>query len=40
VAAVVKVERRSNRPVGFDIVGFEGDTGGTLDLLIPGVPEF
>jgi hypothetical protein len=40
VAAVSKVERRSNRPVGFDIVGFEGDTGGALDLLIPGVLEF
>lgn len=25
VAAVNKVERRSNRPVGFDIVDFEGD---------------
>jgi hypothetical protein len=40
VAAVDKVERRSNRPVGFDIVDFEGDIGGTLDLLIRRVLEF
>lgn len=40
VAAVDKVEWRSNRPVGFDIVDFEGDIGGTLDLLVHKALEF